>query len=166
MKVDAVGAGQGKLRGAIHIADQIGMTGTAVLLRAVRDGRISLHISRPENALSFKNWARTTQGQPAVALIGDDHGLRRGAAAWQGFAYRMVRWGSHVMVHAYGAEAAHHEGAIAAAEGGARVLLIETGTASAPSWLRVLAAIPPRKTLVIWPRDGIHPIPEDRSSAN
>ena len=106
MKVDAAGAGQGKLHWAIHIADQIGMTGTAVLLRAVRDGRISLHISRPENALSFKNWARTTRGQPAVALIGDDDGLRRGAAAWRGFAHGMVRWASHVMVHASGAEAA------------------------------------------------------------
>jgi hypothetical protein len=102
---DTAGTGQGKLHWAIHIADQTGMTCTAVLHRAVRDGRIPVHISQPENA-QFKDRAKTTARQPAVALIGDDDGLRRGAAAWGGFAYGMVRWASHVMVHACGAEAA------------------------------------------------------------
>jgi hypothetical protein len=55
---------------------------------------------------------------------------------------------------------------IAAAEEGARVLVIETCVASAPSWLRVLTAIPPRDRLVIWPRGGVHPVPEDRGRAH
>jgi hypothetical protein len=70
------------------------------------------------------------------------------------------------MVHAAGAEPEHYEGAVRAAEGGALVLAIDTCPASAPSWLHVLAAIPHRPTLVIWPRGDVHPIPEDRSRAN
>ncbi len=76
----------------------------AILLRAVRGGRISAHISQPENAPKFKDWATQTTGRPSVALIGDDDGLERGAAAWRGYTYPMVRWASHLMVHAAGAE--------------------------------------------------------------
>jgi hypothetical protein len=150
-----------KINSAILLAVQAGSIGVAALLRAVRDGRISLHISQPENAHSFKNWAKTTARQPAVVLIGDDDGLQRGAPAWGGYAYRIVRWSTHVMVHAAGAEPGHYEGAVRVAEGGGRVLVIETCVASAPSWLRVLTAIPPRHRLVIWPREGVHPIPDD-----
>jgi len=151
---------------AIHIADAAGSIGVTILLRAVRDGRISLHISQPENAPEFKDWATQTTGRPSVTLIGDDDGLERGAAAWRGYAFRMVRWASHILLHAARAEAAHYEAALAAAEEGARVLVIETNPASAPSWLRVLTAIPPRKTLVIWPREGTHPVLEDRGRAH
>jgi hypothetical protein len=151
---------------AILLADASGSIGVAALLRAVRDGRISLHISQPENAPSFKNWAKTTARQPAICLIGDDDGLQRGAAAWGGYAYRIVRWATHVMVHAAGAEPGHYEGAVRVAEGGGRVLVIETNPASAPSWLRVLTAIPRRHVLVIWPTDGIHPVPENPSRAH
>jgi hypothetical protein len=155
-----------KIHRALQIADAAGSIGVGLLLRAVRDGRISLHISQPENAPKFKDWAKTTARQPAVALIGDDDGLQRGAAAWGGYAYRIVRWSTHVMVHAAGAEPGHYEGAVRAAEEGGRVLVIETNPASAPSWLRVLTAIRPRKTLVIWPREGVHPMPEDRRRAH
>jgi hypothetical protein len=127
---------------AIHVSNETGMTGAAVLLRAARDGRIALFLCQPENAHSFKNRAKTTTGQPTVALISDDDGLQRGAAAWGGYAFRMARWASRVVVHAAGAGPEHYERAILAAERVGPVLLIETGTASAASWLRVLAAIP------------------------
>lgn len=81
-------------------------------------------------------------------LIGDDDGLQRGAAAWKGYAFRIARWASHIMVHAAGAESDHYEGAVRASDGGALVLAIDTCPASAQSWLRMLAAIPPRTTLV------------------
>jgi hypothetical protein len=151
---------------AIRIADAAGSTGVAVLLHAVRNRRISLHISQPENVPKFKDWATQTTGRPAVALIGDDDGLLRGAAAWRGYAFRIARWASHILLHAAGAEPEHYHAAIAAAEDGARVLVIETCPASAPSWLRVLAAIPRRQVLVIWPRDNIHPVPDDRGRAH
>ena len=151
---------------AIRIADAAGAIGVAILLRGARDGRISLHISQPENAPKFKDWATKTTGRPSVALIGDDDGMGRGAAAWRGYAYRMARWASFVLLHAAGALPEHCEGAVCAAEAGARVLVIETCVASAPSWLRVLTAIPPRHRLVIWPREGVHPAPEDRARAN
>jgi hypothetical protein len=155
-----------RLNRAILFAVQAGSIGVAALLRAVRDGRISLHISQPENAPRFKDWAKTTARQAAVALIGDDDGFERGAAAWGGYAYRIVRWSTHVMMHAAGAEPGHYEGAVRAAEEGGRVLVIETCVASAPSWLRVLAAIPRRHVPVIWPTDCIHPVPENRSRAH
>ena len=53
---------------AIRIADAAEAIGVAALLRAVRDGRISLHISQPENAPKFEDWATQTTGRPAVAL--------------------------------------------------------------------------------------------------
>jgi hypothetical protein len=155
-----------KINSAILLAVQAGSIGVAILLRAVRDSRISLHISQPENAPSFKNWAKTTAHQPAICLIGDDDGRQLGAAAWKGFAFRMVRWSSHVLLHCAGAEPGHYEGAVRVAEEGGRVLVIETNPASAPSWLRVLAAIPRRKTLIIWPRDGVHPVPDDLGRAH
>jgi hypothetical protein len=78
----------------------------------------------------------------------------------------MMRWSTHVMVHASGAEAAHYEAAIAAAEGGARVLLIETNPASAASWFAVLNQIPRRQVRVIWPKDDIHPVPDVRGTVH
>lgn len=59
MKVDAAGTDRGKVHRAIHIADATGMLCVGVLLRAARDGRISLHVSQPENAHDFKNWAKS-----------------------------------------------------------------------------------------------------------
>jgi predicted DCC family thiol-disulfide oxidoreductase YuxK len=70
------------LERAIHIADATGMLGVGVLLRAARDGRISLHVSQPENAHDFKNWAKAATQRPAIVLVGDDDGLQRGATAW------------------------------------------------------------------------------------
>jgi hypothetical protein len=146
---------------AIHLTTAAGMLGTAILLRAVRDGRIWLFSGGPpESAPKFKDWAAQTARQPAIALLGDDNGQQRGAAAWAGYAYRMMRWASFVIVHASGAELAHYQMAIAAAEVGARVLIVETCSASAPSWLAALDKLPPRKTLLILPREGSHPLAE------
>lgn len=151
---------------AVDIADATGMIGLAILLRAAKAGRISLFVCQPQNAPTFKNWAQVSNGRPAVALIGDDGDLSHGAAAWKGYAYRMARWASSVLLHASGAKSAHYEAVIAAAERYGRVLVIETSTASAGSWLDVLAAIPPRPTLLIWPREGTHPIADDPSRAH
>lgn len=157
-----------KINRAIILADAAGAIGMVMLLRAARDGRIALFLCPPEAASKFKAWAEHTAatGQPAIALIGDDDGLRRGAPAWRGYAYRMCRWSSSVLLHATGAEPHHYAGAIAAAEDGARVLIIETSPATAESWRDVLCAIPPRSTLVIWPRNGVHPIPENLGRAH
>lgn len=155
-----------RLNSAILLAVQAQSIGVATLLRAVRDHRIALHISVPENASDFKAWAKKTARQAAVCLVGDDDGRQLGAAAWKGFAFRMVRWSSHVLLHCAGAEVEHYERAILTAEDVGRVLIIETGTASAPSWLSVLASVPPRRTVLILPREGTHPIPADRGRAH
>jgi hypothetical protein len=64
VKVDAAGTDQGKVHRATHIADATGMLGVRVLLRAARDGRISLHVSQPENARDFRNWAKAATQRP------------------------------------------------------------------------------------------------------
>jgi hypothetical protein len=123
--------GAEKLTRAIILADAAGAVGMVTLLRAARDGRIALFLCPPEVAPKFKAWAEHTArtGQPAICLIGDDDGLQRGAPAWRGYGYRMCRWSSSVLLHVAGAEPHHYAGAIAAAENGARVLIIETSPA-------------------------------------
>jgi hypothetical protein len=155
-----------KINSAIVFAVQSGSIGVATLLRGVRAGRIGLHISVPENTSDFKAWAKEMARKPALCLVGDDDGRELGAGAWKGYAYRLARWSSRVVLHCAGAEVSHYEQAIAQAEAGDRVLIIETGTAQAESWLRVLAAVPPRQTQIIWPREGVHPIPDDRQRAH
>jgi hypothetical protein len=160
--------GAEKINRAICLADAAGAVGMVVLLRAARDARIALFLCPPEASPKFKAWAEHTAatGQPSIALIGDDDGRQLGAKAWRGFACRMCRWSTHVMVHASGAEPQHYESAILTAEAGARVLIIETSPATAESWRDVLCAIPPRQVLVIWPRNGVHPKPDDRARAH
>jgi hypothetical protein len=155
-----------RLNRAILLAVQAGSIGVAALLRAVRDGRIALFICQPENASDFKTWAAKTAGQPVVCLVGDDDGLERGYVAWRGYAFRMFRWSDRVLVHAAGADVAHYEAAILAAEEGDRVLVIETGSIQAERWLQALATVPRRPTLLIWPKEDVHPIPVDRRRAH
>jgi hypothetical protein len=98
-----------KINSAIVFAVQSGSIGVATLLRGVRAGRIGLHISVPENTSDFKAWAKEMARKPALCLVGDDDGRELGAGAWKGYAYRLARWSSRVVLHCAGAEVSHYE---------------------------------------------------------
>lgn len=149
---------------AVVVMEQAGAFGQAHLLRALLCGRIAYQPILPSTpAAAFKEWAGATVNRPAVVLVGDDDGLDRGPAGWP-LATSAVQWASAVMLHAAGAEIAHYECAIMAAEIGCRTLLVECNTATLPAWVHAVQTAPHRPSvLVIAPPAGSqHPLPLDR----
>lgn len=148
---------------AIVQAQQVGAIGTAHLMRALAAGRIAYLPVLPEmSATRFKAFIRATAHRPAIVLIGDDDGFDRGPDGWT-LAARVLRWARSVLLHAAGAELAHYEGAIEAAEIVGHVLVIECCTATLDAWAALVgAALHRPSVLVIYPRGGVHPVLPDR----
>jgi hypothetical protein len=149
---------------AIAISEGAGAIGQAHLLRALYTGRIAfLPMPADTSTTKFKDWTRGTAGRPAVALIGDDDGCEAGPSAWR-TADRAVKWARSVLIHGAAAEIHHYETAIVAAELIHRILIIECGSATLDAWVRMVKTAPHRPTtMVIVARDGVHPVPVDRS---
>jgi hypothetical protein len=145
------------------VTEAAGGIGLAHLLRALRQGRIAFLPAPADTSVTkFKNWVRITAGRPAVALIGDDD-LDQGPSDWP-VADRAVAWAKSILIHAAGAEISHCETAVIAAEMVQRVLIIECGTTTMDRWITLVRAARHRPPfLVIRPRQGVHPIPLDRS---
>jgi hypothetical protein len=148
---------------AITAADAAGAIGLSELLRALRDGESAVLPIAPDMSCSmFKTFCRTTSGRPAIVLVGDDDGMDRGAAGWP-LALRVLRWASRIMLHAAGAERRHYRAAVTAAALYHRIAIIECSATTVDSWVAALHTLRvPPPPLVIWPRDGMHPIPLDR----
>ena len=154
-------ASRADLLEAIALNERAGARGMAHLFRALLSGRINLYpILSDCSASKFKQFARLAKG-PTIALIGDDDGLNRGPSSWC-IAARAVRWATAVVVHGAGAEVVHYEAAIRASERGHRVLFIECGSATQAAWQSLAVAAQHRPAvLMIFPRDGVHPVPAD-----
>jgi hypothetical protein len=150
---------------AITLNEQFGAIGQAHLMRALQRGRISYLSLLPDtSATKFKSFARVTTDRPSVMLIGDDDGFDRGPDGWS-LTPRAVAWARSIMVHGAGAEIVHYESAIVAAQLVGRCLVVECSSATLPAWIAVARAAAHRPpTLIIKPRDGVHPLPVDRSS--
>jgi len=151
------------LPAAIATTQQAGAIGTAHLLRSLMLGRIALLPLSPDmSATKIKYFIRHARRPATIMLIGDDDGLDRGPAGWP-LAERAVRWAAGCLVHATGAQVAHYESAIRAAEIVGRVLIIECSTATEDAWMQVVATAPNRPGgLLIRSASGPHPIPLDR----
>lgn len=151
------------LAAATAAAQQAGAIGTAHLFRARMADRITLLPLLPETSVGkFKLFARHSGRRPAVLLIGDDDGLDRGPRGW-GLSERAVRWSAACLIHAAGAELAHYEAAIQAAETVGRMLLIECSTGTADAWVQLVRSAPNRpSSLLIRPNTGPHPLPMDK----
>jgi hypothetical protein len=152
------------LAAAIVLNEQVGAIGQAHLMRALRAGRIAFQPLLPDTSSSrFKAFARATFRRPAIVLIGDDDGFDRGPQGWR-LAERALRWADRVLLHGAGAELAHYEAAILAAEHRHRVLVIECSSATLDAWAALVRGAPHRPaTMVIVPRGGVHPLPVDPS---
>jgi hypothetical protein len=148
---------------AIVLAEHVGAIGTAHLLRALAAGRIAcLPILPDSSATSFKRFVHATAHRPAVVLVGDDDGFDRGPDGWT-LAGRAVYWARGVLIHAAGAELAHYQAAIEAAESAGRVLVIECSSVTLAAWAALVGAAPHRPaTLLIYPSGGVHPLPIKR----
>jgi hypothetical protein len=144
---------------AIVLAEAQGSLGFVHLARALAAGRIAFDPISPTTSSSrFKAFTRLTKGRAAVISIGDDDGMDRGPGGWP-IARRCVAWASSIMIHGAGAEIAHYEAAIVAAELKHRSLVIECGSATLSAWIELVANSPHRRpTIVIWPRGGVHPV--------
>jgi hypothetical protein len=150
----------GDLPLAIVEASQAGALGLAHLLRALNEGRIALLPVLPEcSARTFKRWAAITRDRPGVVLIPDDDYCDRGPAGWP-LSERVARWAASAILHAAGAEIAHYESAVVAAQFVCRVAIIECSTTTLPLWRDLVERVRPMPaTLIIQPRDGgPHPI--------
>ena len=76
---------------------------------------------------------------------------------------RAIAWARRIMIHGAGAKIAHYEAAVLAAQARGRCLIVECSSATLPAWIdlaRAAAHRPP--TLIIEPRNGVHPLPLDR----
>jgi hypothetical protein len=148
----------------ITTAEAVGSIGTAHLLRAVAQGRTAFLLAASDmSATTFKAFAKRAANRPAVVVIGDDNGMERGPAGWA-ITDRVLNWARAIMIHACGAEIVHYDTAIMTAEFTHRMLIIECGTATVDAWLRLVKALRHRPvSMVILPRQGVHPAPLDRS---
>jgi hypothetical protein len=153
------------LPAAIVKVEQAGAHGLAHLMRALNSGRIAFLPLLPEtSAKKFKVWAAATRERPAVALIGDDDGVDRGPNGWP-LGERAIRWASSVMLHCAGYEFAHYQGAIEAAQVLQRVLVIESNTTTGEAWSEAILRAPHNPArLLIWPREGLHPVQPSRET--
>lgn len=154
---------RGELLCAITVYTQAGAIGLSYLLRASYNGRISLLSLLPTTSRQkVRALIKATRGRPAVIVIGDDDGADRGPAGWRTVPY-VLGWAARIIIHAAGAEEQHYEWAVVAAEFVGKSLVIECSTATAQHWIDAVERLPePVPTLVIWPRQGFHPIPPER----
>lgn len=147
------------LPAGIVAAEQAGAPGLAHLLRALRTGRIAfLPLSPGCSNTYFKTFVAQTKNRPTLVLIPDDNYEDSGPGAWV-TAERALRWAANIMLHAAGAELFHYEAAVQAAQLSRRLLLIEASTTTAEKWADLIGAAGKRRTtLLIWPKEGAHPI--------
>lgn len=92
---------------------------------------------------------------PLLCWIGDDdEEASTGPDGWLSTPV-VTRWAKSAIVHASGGESAHYAEAVRATLVTKRHLLVETSTAHASAWLRLLVGKP---ALAILPRTGPHPV--------
>lgn len=126
------------------------------LIRAVRDGRITLVI--PERDTPWPKRAVEAIRKPAILVLGDDDGRSIGPSGWR-CANAAVRWPRSVLVHAAGGAAAHYEAVVAAALMVQRVLLVETDSEHVAEWRGLLERHRIPGAVILPPNGQAHPAP-------
>jgi hypothetical protein len=127
------------------------------LFRAAADGLIAL-VSIEAPTIPWPSLLIEKQLRPICVRIGGDPGVGHpdpSPSAWV-CAQRLRYWCRATVVHAAGGELDHYRYAVAATVQFGRLALIETTSGRAREWVQFLKC--PR-TLVILPRDGVHPVP-------
>jgi hypothetical protein len=132
------------------------------LWRAAADGRINIvwiaDLSRPWPGGVVKRSTR-----PIVACVGADMdigGPDPRPTDWL-CARRLRDWCACAIVHGSGGQPRHYREAVRAAELTGRCAVVETTSLRVREWAEYLS---PRRTLVIVPREGVHPITTAREA--
>jgi hypothetical protein len=153
------GVTQARIADAIAMLERFGDRCHIPLFRALAEGRIVVvFVWRGASDAPPAMLARPPR--PVVALILDDDGLNSGPAAFPAAA-GVLRHTRALILHAAAGEAEHYEQAVAMAEAEGSCAVIECGTVHAEAWLdpaRRAAGPRLRRSHVIWPRGGVHPI--------
>jgi hypothetical protein len=127
------------------------------LWRAAADGLVGIVcIADPARPWPGGTVKRLTH--PIVAIVGGDvgDGARDPLPEDWLCARRLREWCATAIVHGAGGEPEHYREAVRAAELTGRCAFIETTSDRARAWADYLR---PKRTLVIVPRQGVHPIP-------
>jgi hypothetical protein len=122
------------------------------VLNALREGHIGVTFLFRGQRAPLADMRRSSL--PMVGWIGDDDGASTGPDGWRP-ALAVARWARSAMVHAAGGEARHYAAAVGATIITGRLLLIETSSAHARAWAKLMEG---KHTLAILPRDGVHPV--------
>lgn len=134
------------------------------VIRAAREGRIWAGILPPGCTLPGRFLDPANNPGAAVLIIGGDLDPPAGPDQFPQAA-RALRWATHVMLHATGAQRWHYECAVLTAEVvGARVVLVECASATLAAWEAVAARYAPKAAVlrVLPPPGGVHPVAEVR----
>ena len=141
-------------------ADQSGHHGFAELFRQMMKGGLALVVVTDRNQ-KITNADMPTI--PTIAVVGDDDAAPTGPAGWACTA-AIAEWASCAMIHAAADDAKSYAEAARAARVVGNVVLIETDTAHAGEWAAIFAGKPP--TLLVWPKNGVHPVMPARETMN
>jgi hypothetical protein len=147
------------LPAGIVAAEQAGSPGLAHLLRALQSGRIAFLPLRPVSSYSyFKTFAGQTKSPPAVIWIGGDNYQDCGPGSWPA---AQRGWGrrsessSRLRAWKTGPTNLPFE----QRKQFRRLAFIECSTSTAAGWADLIGAAGKRRsTLLIWPKEGVHPI--------
>jgi hypothetical protein len=138
--------------------EQAGQRGMAELLRHVSAGRIAL-VGLDARNRDFPV-DKIRPHVPTVCVIGDDDYASTGPAGWLSAA-AVAGWARSAIIHAAGDTAENYREAVYGAVQCGTCALIETDTANAAEWA---ALFPDRPRLLVWPREGLHPILPQREA--
>lgn len=147
---------------AISIMEAAGEGYRVPLFRAVMHDQLAISHIWPDQAAPVSRLDRT--GRPALLLISDDDDItRRGPDGWVG-AVRALRWANAVIVHAAAGLAHHYDIAVEGTLAHRRMVVVETSSALAQSWVdAALRLQPDQRILRIEPPPGqVHPVPMGR----
>ena len=131
------------------------------LYRAAADGRVRIiNVCAADAAWPTAMIAKSTG--PTAVVVGADQGAGDdpGPHKWRA-AKGLRRWCAAAIVHGAGGETGHYRLAVDAAETFQRLALIECTADQVQPWTAFLGC--PR-TLMIVPRDGVHPVMPPREA--
>lgn len=126
------------------------------LIRAAADGRVDFVFITDPVAV----WPRRIErsNRPAIVIVGADMGADTDPQpdTWRCL-HHVRTWCRFLVLHAAGAEPQHYRHAVSLAELHGRLALIEATPRTAQAWTDAIRH-PPERSLLIWPRDGRHPV--------
>jgi hypothetical protein len=149
---------------AIALCSQAGAEHHVPLFKAAGVGRISF--TAVVDRIAFPNLRKIDKfGLPGIVLICDDDEIASGPSPWD-CADRALSWARAAVVHSTGGLPQHYAMAIGLAEEFRRLVVIDTCTAHASSWLARCRSAGVRTLHISTAGTDVHPVSMQQESAN